>query len=287
MRTARFADGWEAYAEPPELGIDQPRRLGFISGRGGLTLSSGWGRGQRRTSAMYALEDARRSLVRSGELVDPALERARREEQKTGSFVVELDDGRVGRFHEYRAHSQQDRGTPLFRPGAEDWANEELDAGHATHADLFRAPVGNYPRRARLYLPRVLPSTEDAFGAHPPLVIGHAEQLPIYSWSQRPVERRGRGAQGNRPSRVDLAYRLKEDAMKLVDRRALGEPVPPDVIAEAWEVATDAFIEAQLPLQIEVATANADHWRDRELVSTRRKPRSSRRRQGTALRRRR
>lgn len=280
MRVQRHQDGWEVFVEStddPTLSeglVVGERRLGFISGRGGLTLSNRWGRGARMRRAALALEDARRSLVRSGELVDRDLERARREEQRIGTFVVELDDGRVGRFHSYRSENPSERGGGLFRPGAEDWANDELDVGRATHADLFRGPIDERQRRASLYVPRVLPAQDE----HPPIIVSHEEHLPIHSWSKRRVERRGRSAQGDRPSDVDLAYRTKADAIALVDARALGQAVPPGVIADAWDVALDAFIEARLPLQIDFVAANADHWRTRELVSSRRGRRPARKR---------
>ena len=272
MRIERFADGWRVYADPGELDNAQARHLGFISERGGLTLSKRWGAIGRRNRAAFMLNDARVDLIRRGELVDRDLERRKREEARTGDFIVELDDGRERRFHTLRSQNTHERGTALYLPGAIEWAEDELTAGRASHADFFRGRIGgDSPRRMRIYEPTIIP----ARGEFGPAVVSLEQHLPIYSLTQR-----GGRLRIDRPGDVGVAYDLKAQAISLVDarmfrgepleRRSGREPPNPAEISGAWDVALDAFLVAELPLQAELARENAEYWRKRATVSSRR-----------------
>lgn len=269
--TRHGASGWHVQVEPNELAITATQRwphespVGWISLKGALQTIQPAGAPRTWSQlARYRLEDARNILYRRGELALPAsAQRSRREEQATGDFITELDDGRVGRFHSFRSESpQQDRGTPLFRPGAADWAEAELEAGRASHADMFRGPIPG-PERMIIYRPTVLPPR----GGHPALVVGEVQHLPIHSWSRQPNGR----ITTQWPRAVATAYDLKRQAMALVDRRVLeDEYIHPADIGGAWEVASDAFLVAGLPTQGGLAHRNARWWHNRATVSSRR-----------------
>lgn len=276
MRIERFTDGWLVYTEPGELGTEDERYLGAITPRGPIRLGTGWGRGERRRRAENLLGDARMELLRRGEIRDAGYERRRREELVNGSFVVELDNGEMRRFYSFRSETtgEDARSSALYRPGAIDWADDALRSGAATHADVVRV-MGE---RQRIYEPRILPAREE----HPQLVIGDGAHLPTHSMTTR-LSSSG-AVSLTMAQDVARAYRLKHDAMRMVDTRFLDRdnPAEPPQIADAWDVAMDAFIVAGLPLQEDFARENAEFWRARSGVSSRLRatPR------GSALRRR-
>ena len=257
-------DGWAVYAAAGELNPQQTSEwhLGFVDRRGRLDVRGIWSRRERPRVGLL-LEDARVELVRRGELIDRGLERRKREEARTGDFIVELDDGRERRFNTLQSGNAHERGTALYRPGAIQWVEDELTAGRASHADFFRGRIGtNDPRRVRIYEPTIIP----ARGEFGPAVVGLEQHLPIYS-----LTRRGGRLRLDRPHDVSVAYDLKAQAMSLVDARMFrGEPINPAEISGAWDVALDAFLVAELPLQAELARENAEHWRKRATVSSRR-----------------
>lgn len=269
---------WEVYANGEDWrgAIRTTDREGWISvgrigRRGGLRISP-WLRRADRPDAEALLTRARADLVRDGELRDPNAERLRANEAKSGSFIVELDDGQSRRFSSLRREN---------RPGAMDWIDAELKAGPARHADVFRANIDG--SRPTIYTSHFLPARPwDAWtkiemgrpGIHPPMNVGTLPYLPIHSWSQGPG-----GITGNVPTAIRRAYSVKSHAMDLVDELLFfKKDVDPSDIADAWEVAYDAFIEAGLPLQQASAQANADYWRARAHVSSRRPAKPRRRR---------
>ena len=246
MRIEQDKDEWLVFAEPGEFfGNTKDVLLGSLT-RGGKTriLVDFRSNRFRRQEAQLALNSALRDL------------RAMREENETGSFIVELDNGEMRRFHSLR------RDASARRPAATDWAEEALRSGRASHADLFRHTMTGDPRRAEIFYPHILP----ARAGHPRMVVGEYEQLPLHSWSlRRPPYVRSEGS-----PEVQRAYALKKHAMDLVidfwlrgvhPRRPGDEPLPrPSEMADAWAVAEDAFQEARLPLQVDFAHANLEHW---------------------------
>ena len=273
---------WLVYAQPGEFyGNTEDVLLGTVSPRGALQVVKRRFRGDRLQSARLRLDDARRTLVSGGHIRDRALERAIEEEARTGSFIVELDNGEERRFHVFAPGPAAGPGrrttAPRYdRPSAREWAEEALQSGRATHADLFRSSAVSPedPRRPTIFTPRILP----ARGEHDLLVVGEAEQLPFHSMTMR-----AGGLRLDRPREVQRAYEVKKHAMNLVTQRTLGlgsQWTLPGVgelrpfaseIADAWEVAADAFEEAGLPLQVVFSRDNARYWRD-EARSGRRYP---------------
>lgn len=83
--------------------------------------------------------------------------------------------------------------------------------------------------------------------------------------------------------KAQRAYEAKKYAMDLVTQRELGRGSPwflPGVgelrpyaseIADSWDVALDAFLEAGLPLQVAFARENADRWRSEAYFPGRRR----------------
>ena len=265
MRIEQAESMWVVYATPGEFyGNASDLLLGFISPRGAIRVSSF--RGERRRTAQTFLGDARRDLVSRGHIRDRALERAIEEEARTGSFIVELDNGEERRFHSFAPEPGRRTTAPRYnRPSASEWAEESLRSGRATHADLFRGPVAGDRTRDKIFVPHILAGSDK----HPPLFVGEVEQLPVHSWSMRD----GSGfLRGVRPHEVQRAYEVKKHVMDLVidhRLRVVGprredEPVVPrsQDIADAWEVAVDAFEEAGLPLQARFARRNVEYWRD-------------------------
>ena len=277
MRFKRTDEGdWIVSTEPGEHGFTAVESLGVITARGHIVKARGWPRGFG-DRVMRALEQARHQLYQRGQLRNYDFEREVREEQRTGTFIVELEDGRERRFHSMRSANAANVGTALERPGALDWAVAEVESGRVRRADIFRADAR--PRPA-IYVPTILPPRDE----HPALVIGDVKHLPIHFLDTN----RGRGQQvpwargvvHDLPEAARRAYALKRIAMTLVDDRALGRGrADPTDIADAWDVATDAFIEAALPLQEAFARRNAAYWRARGGVSSRRpaRPRGRRR----------
>ena len=273
---------WLVYAQPGEFyGNTNDVLLGTVSPRGALQVVKRHFRGDRFQSARLRLDDARRTLVSGGHIRDRALERAIEDEALTGSFIVELDNGEERRFHSFAPEPGRRTTAPRYdRPSAREWAEEALQSGRATHADLFRAPVADDRRRHTIFMPRILPAPR---GEHGPLVIGESEQLPFHSMTMR-----ASGLRLDRPREVQRAYEVKKHVMNLVTQRTLdlgspsldlGSPLStttpsyrwflPGVlrpfaseIADAWDVALDAFLEAELPLQAAFARENARYWRD-------------------------
>ena len=266
----QWHDGsWSVFAQPGEFyGNTADVLIGFVSPRGRLEVVKRRFRGDQLRSARLRLDDARRTLVSGGHIRDRGLERAIEEEAQTGSFIVELDSGEERRFHSLAPEAgRRTTAQRIDRPSAREWAEEALQSGRATHADLFRHTMTDEPERSKIFVPHILP----ARGDHPRLVVGEAEQLPIHSWSMRD----GSGfLRGTRPREVQRAYEAKKHAMNLVTERELSRGSPwnlPGVgewrpfaseIADAWDVALDAFLEARLPLQVVFARDNARYWRD-------------------------
>ena len=277
----RSGEPWLVFAQPGEFyGNTDDVLLGQVTPSGALQVTPRRFRGERLASARLRLDDARRTLVSGGHIRDRALERAIGVEASSGSFIVELDSGEERRFHALSpatATPGHRTTAPLYdRPSAREWAEEALQSGRATHADLFRHGSSEDPRRADIFHPHVLPPRD----GHGPLVVGEHEQLPLDSWTMRrpPFLRR------ERTREVQRAYEAKKYAMDLViDRHmrgfydegyrlwsrrgspAAGAPPPlptPAEIAGAWEVAEDAFLEAGLPLQVKFAHKNAQYWGD-------------------------
>lgn len=260
---------WRVFAEPGEFyGNTADVLLGTVTPRGALNVTPYRFRGEPHVSARLRLGDARHELMRGGHIRDRALERSMGVEASSGSFIIELDNGEVRRFNTLKPEI----GQPKDRPSARHWAEEALQSGRATHADLFRHSSSVDPKRDRVFSPHVLPERD----GHPRLVVGQYEQLPLDSWSMRD----GSGFLRRTSPDVERAYTVKKHAMDLVtdrylritdpqlERQLLGlprpyEPVPSPVeIADAWEVAIDAFEEARLPLQAHFARNNVDYWRD-------------------------
>ena len=118
MRFERTDEGdWIVYSEPGEHGFTASESLGIITARGHIVKARGWPRGWGdRVGA--ALEQARHQLYQRGSLRNYDFEREVREENRTGTFVVELDDGRERRFHGFRSANAANVGTAIERPGA-------------------------------------------------------------------------------------------------------------------------------------------------------------------------
>ena len=275
---------WLVFARPGEFyGNTDDVLLGQVTPRGALQVTPRRFRGERLASARLRLDDARRTLVSGGHIRDRALERAIGVEASSGSFIVELDNGEERRFHALTSATatpgHRTTAPRYDRPSAREWAEEALQSGRATHADLFRHTMTGDPRRADIFHPHVLPPRD----GHGPLVVGEYEQLPLNSWSTR----EGLGGvrlRTVRPRDVQRAYEAKKHAMDLViDRHmrgfydaeyrtwrqrgspAAGAPPPlptPADIAGAWEVTEDAFLEAGLPLQATFARKNLQYWGD-------------------------
>jgi len=90
------------------------------------------GRGEAGRHYKYALEEVLRALVKTGKARNVAGERRaakdRKEEERTGSFIVKLSTGKKSRFHEFKRGS--------------DWAEEMLrTAAPGTRAEFFRSHV--------------------------------------------------------------------------------------------------------------------------------------------------
>ena len=272
-----FAQRGEFYSNAEDV------LLGEVTPRGALRVTTHRFRGDQLRSARLRLDDARRVLVSGGHIRDRALERAIGVEASSGSFIVELDNGEQRRFYnlapvleavpegryvldtgENRRFQELPPGgrrssAPRYdRPSASEWAEEALRSGRATHADLFRHTSSEDPRRDHIFYPRILPPRD----GHPPLVVGEYEQLPLDSWSVRDGCSLSRRCERSRD--VQRAYEAKKHAMDLLIQRILRPgpfaPKPMDV-ADAWEVATDAFEEARLPLQAKFARNNTEYWR--------------------------
>ena len=101
---------WVISVDPNELHITATRSwpyastIGTINQRGTLSVwrpatgaPRNWGQ-----LARYKLEEARSELYRKGELVDRKAVKSRKEEEKTGSFIVRLSNGKSSRFHEMK-----------------------------------------------------------------------------------------------------------------------------------------------------------------------------------------
>lgn len=268
---------WLVYAQPGEFYDNaEDVLLGEVSPRGALSVVKRRFRGDQLRSARLRLDDARRVLVSGGHIRDRALERAIGVEASSGSFIVELDSGEERRFHSFSPEPGRRTTAPRYdRPSAREWAEEALQSGRATHADLFRHGSSEDPRRADIFYPHVLPPRD----GHGPLVVGEVEHLPFHSMTIR------NGAiRIDRPRDVQRAYGAKKHAMDLVIDRymrgfydaeyrtwrqsgspAAGAPPPlstPAEIAGAWEVTEDAFLEAGLPLQAKFARKNSQYWAD-------------------------
>ena len=274
----RRGQSWLVFAQPGEFyGNRDDVLLGQVTPRGALQVVKRRFRGEQLQSAKLRLDDARQTLVKGGHIRDRALERTIGLEAANGTFVVELDNGEERRFHSLSPEPGRRATASLYdRPSAREWAEEALQSGRATHADLFRQTSGDDPRREDIFFPHVL----SARGEHGPLVVGEYEQLPLDSWSMRrpPFLRR------ERTREVQRAYEAKKHAMDLVtDRHMRGlydgayaewrrsgspeqnapPPLPsPAEIAGAWEVTEDAFLEAGLPLQAKFARKNLQYWGD-------------------------
>ena len=265
----RRGEPWLVFAAPGEFyGNGSDLLLGSVTPRGALQVTKHRFRGEQLRSARLRLDDARRTLVSGGHIRDRDLERAIAEEARTGSFIIELDNGEERRFHVLAPEAgRRASATKYDRPSAREWAEEALQSGRATHADLFRHSSSSEPERDTIFVPRILPARD----GHPRLVVGEYEQLPLQSWSMRD----GSGfLRSTRPRDVQRAYVAKKHAMDLVIDRRL-RIVDPDPsgrvgmasaanIADAWGVAEDAFLEARLPLQAHFARTNFRYWRDIE-----------------------
>lgn len=111
MRIERFADHWGVFLDRAELerlipnrSVAFPLQIGNINARGRIRIWRPSGGAPRNWSRLVTpiLEQARAQLIANGRIIDRAAERRRIDEQKTGSFIVALFDGRVLRFHELR-----------------------------------------------------------------------------------------------------------------------------------------------------------------------------------------
>lgn len=274
MRIEPYPDGWVIHYGPNELQLSNVPRacphggiLGFINRRGTIRVSypAGYTPREWGSVARSMLEDARAELWESGALRNPREERARAEEARLGSFIVRLNDGRERRFSSFKTDQPYLRGARA-RPGAYDWIETELKAGHASYAEIFRdAPPAIYTQ------PKILPAHS---GFEPVTVETHAHF---------PIDYSMRTEHGwlihQMPKDVWRAYDLKRNAMRLIDQRWQGErSVTPEQIMGAWAVAQDAFEEGNVPFQAAYARANADYWSRRAGVSSRRAASASRRR---------
>lgn len=99
---------WTVEVDPGELEITATRRLpygttiGAINERGTISVwrpAASVPRNYNR-AARYMLERARQELWDSGRLRNRPAERRRKEEERTGSFIVRLEGGESSRFHE-------------------------------------------------------------------------------------------------------------------------------------------------------------------------------------------
>lgn len=137
--------GWAVYVEPNELEIRAgqfyPHRalVGFINKRGTLRTSSpvhaprNWSK-----LARYKLEDARNELYRRGELRNVEGERFREREEREGSFIVTLSDGRKSRFHSMRREAGFGMHGSRASSGAMEWAEEQLKKPDVRWAEFKR-----------------------------------------------------------------------------------------------------------------------------------------------------
>jgi hypothetical protein len=95
-------------------------------------IHSWGGKGEAGRHYKYALEEVLRSLVAQGKARDIAGEykaaKARKEEEKTGTFIVRVSNGKTSRFHSFA--------------DANKWAEKIVEAApNGTRAEFFRAGV--------------------------------------------------------------------------------------------------------------------------------------------------
>lgn len=122
---------WTVEVDPGELEITATRRLpygttiGAINERGTISVSRPAASVPRNynRAARAMLERARQELWDSGRLRNRPAERRRKEEQRTGQFIVRIDDGQTSRFHEVRP--------------AMDWAEARLKSGRGQRAEFY------------------------------------------------------------------------------------------------------------------------------------------------------
>lgn len=138
---------WAVYLEPGELEIRAGEYypygglIGFINGRGTLRISRpAGGRVPRNWSqlARYKLEDARNRLYREGKLRNRPEEKRRAREEREGSFIVKLSDGRQSRFHSMRREAGYQMHGSMASGGALDWAEMQLRLPDVRWAEFWR-----------------------------------------------------------------------------------------------------------------------------------------------------
>lgn len=243
MRIVRESDGfWVVHVDANELPISATRRwphagaIGTVNQRGTVRVwrpaVSGVPRNWRRI-VTYRLQEARRELINRGEIRDRGAERRLREERRSGSFIARLNDGQEARFNTF--------------PRARDWAEEGLKAGRATLAEFYRDS-----------------GWETGGGTVPTF---HDPDVPFSSFWKNEYGR----ISGNLPTSVGRAYQARRYARMLQADPPTGPTVRPDEKAGAWDVAADAFEEAGIPYQVQIARRQAAFWRKRSVVRSRRR----------------
>ena len=226
--------GWVVYHERNEIPLSGNRVwphsgiLGFINQRGTIRVSRPVHSPREWSEiARIKLEDARNELWQSGALRNPQEERSRKEEARTGSFIVRLNNGREQRFHSFRTEFPSLVGTAMARPGAYDWILDELKAGRASYAEVFRGGTSLESKEPpTIYVePRVYPARE---GFDRYIVREPPSQFPIHA-----LTRNEYGSVMQRmPVNIQRAYDLKRRAMRLVeDRWEVPGSVAPEQIA--------------------------------------------------------
>jgi hypothetical protein len=114
--------------------MDPQQRASYGTIQDDGKIHSWGGRGEAGRHYQYALEEALKALVREGKARDVAGEKKaqkdRAEEEKTGSFIVKVSNGKQSRFHDFAKANR--------------WAEEIVKAGPiGTRAEFFRAGVGD------------------------------------------------------------------------------------------------------------------------------------------------
>lgn len=150
IRKSGYGDLWVVTVEPNELMLTATKAyapggtVGTINKRGTLSVWRPAAGAPRDWSklARYKLEEARTQLFKSGELRNVKAEKSRKEEAKTGSFIVKLSNGKTSRFH-----SMTKASASQYATGASEWADEQLKKPDVQWAEFYRAlPSGAPPR---------------------------------------------------------------------------------------------------------------------------------------------
>ena len=278
MRVEPYMNGWLVRVDKNEIQFSNGKTwplggtVGFISQRGAIRVwqvSGGFSPREWTRVVRSILEGIRDELWQSGALRNPQEIRRQKEEARTGSFLVQLNDGRERRFHSFKTEFPSLAGTAMARPGAYDWILDEFKAGRASYAEMFRS--GTSPERQSkeppaIYTEPIVYPARQGFDRH--IVREPMSQFPMHA-----LTRNEYGSVTQRmPAGIKRAYDLKRRAMKLVeDRWENPGSVTPEQIASEWDVASDAFEEESVPFQADYARANADYWWRRANVSSRRR----------------